>query len=65
MNILLVIALAILPLACTKDIENRNTLGEIFPSVVGNSLSGKKWNLPKDFKSKKTLLLIGYKQNLV
>ena len=34
-----------------------------YNSNVGNSLSGKKWNLPKDFKSKKTLLLIGYKQN--
>ena len=63
MKILVAIALALLPISCTKDIENRNTVGEVFPSVVGNSLSGKKWNLPEDFKAKRTLLLIGYKQN--
>ena len=63
MKILLAFVLLMFTASCTKDIKNRKTEGEIFPTVTGNSLSGKKWNLPKDFSSKKTLLLIGYKQN--
>ena len=47
MKILVAIALALLPISCTKDIENRNTVGEVFPSVVGNSLSGKKMEFTK------------------
>ena len=61
----LIVALLLLATAisCTHDIENRSVVGETFPKVNGNSLSGKKWNLPGDFKAKKTLLLIGYEQN--
>ena len=49
-------------LSCTTTYPKQDPIGEPFPNVEGQSLSGKKWNLPKEIKGQKTLLLIGYKQ---
>jgi hypothetical protein len=49
--------------ACTTKYENRNPLGNVFPTVKGESLEQQKVDLPKMFAGKPTLLLLGYVQN--
>lgn len=41
---------------------NRRPVGESFPQVEGNSLSGKKWSLPQDLQGKPAILLVGFIQ---
>jgi hypothetical protein len=48
---------------CATKYDNQKILGELFPSVSGNSLEGKAHIIPKDFSGKKVLFLIGYVQN--
>jgi hypothetical protein len=48
--------------ACSSAIVNREPLGENFPNVRGQSLSGDEYSIPGDFAGKPVLLLIGYKQ---
>jgi hypothetical protein len=59
--------LALLPLgalalagACASTIANRDPTGQLFPSVVGESLSGEEVRLPEALAGKKAILLVGY-----
>jgi hypothetical protein len=49
--------------ACSSPSPNRNPVGEVFPSVVGQSLEKKAWRLPEDVVGEKTILLVGYVQD--
>ena len=46
--------------SCSSTIKNRDPVGQVFPSVTGESLSGEKVSLPPSSGS--TILLIGYVQ---
>ncbi len=48
---------------CSSHYPNQNVVGKVFPSVSGQSLAQKSVDIPKDFNTELTLLLIGYKQN--
>lgn len=48
---------------CSSPIPRRDPTGEMFPSVVGESLQGKKVQIPEAFSGEPVLLLVGYKQN--
>ena len=50
-------------IGCSKRFVNRFPIGENFPSVKGQSLDKKIYNIPEDFKGEKVLFLIGYVQN--
>ncbi|WP_299080623.1 hypothetical protein [uncultured Paraglaciecola sp.] len=50
-------------LGCSSHYQNQSQLGQSFPSIQGQSLEEIQINIPEDFKGKKTLLLLGYKQN--
>lgn len=47
---------------CSRTYENRDPLGEVFPSVAGEGLDKKEWRLPEDLAGADALLLIGYVQ---
>ncbi len=49
--------------SCTTTVQNKKVIGKSFPEVEGETLEGKKIELPKDILGKKTLLLIGYDQD--
>lgn len=42
--------------------ENRDTVGTVFPSVEGESLEEKRYQLPEDFAGKPVLFMVGYVQ---
>lgn len=48
---------------CATEYMNKNPVGELFPSISGQSLDEKPYLIPRDLGGKKTLLLIGYRQN--
>lgn len=61
---LFLLSLVVLTLtACSTPYPNQSLTGKTFPSVTGESLAKQKVNIPTDLKGKKTLLLIGYKQD--
>lgn len=47
---------------CASSQPNRSGLGQRFPSVVGESLSGDTVRIPEDFAGSPTILLVGYAQ---
>jgi hypothetical protein len=49
--------------ACSAQYPNQQITGKQFPSISGESLAQNQVIIPSDFKSDKTLLLIGYKQD--
>lgn len=49
-------------ISCSTTYKKQNPLGQNFPVLTGKALDGKRWVLPKDFKNKPVILLIGYKQ---
>ncbi|MGJ8692643.1 MAG: hypothetical protein ACSHW0_09185 [Thalassotalea sp.] len=49
--------------ACSTTYSNQAIIGLNFPAVSGQSLAKKVVNIPEDFRGRKTLLLLGYKQN--
>ncbi len=53
----------LLAIACSTTYSNRNPVGQIFPSVTGQSLDEKEYTIPKDFQNSKVVLLLGYKQD--
>ena len=57
----LVAALAFLA-ACSNPIPNRDPTGELFPTVVGESLREERVELPTDLAGQTAVLLIGYEQ---
>jgi hypothetical protein len=42
--------------------QSNQLLMPIFPSLSGENLNGKKFNLPQDFPADKTLLLIAFER---
>jgi hypothetical protein len=48
---------------CSTQYPNKNITGQIFPTVVGQTLEKKSLTIPNDFTDDLTLLLIGYVQN--
>lgn len=49
-------------LGCSRSVERRNPIGEIFPSVTGKRLSGEAIAIPADFAGAPVVLLVGYVQ---
>ncbi|MCO4793531.1 MAG: hypothetical protein KC493_07460 [Bacteriovoracaceae bacterium] len=63
MNVLKYFVLLILLSSCASTYKNKGPLNQAFPNVKGKSLEGDQWEIPQGFKGKKTVLLIGYKQD--
>jgi hypothetical protein len=63
MRIFFVSLFLLLMAACSTQYKNQSITGQPFPSVSGVNLDKQFVNIPEDFKSNNTLLLIGYKQN--
>ena len=59
---LLGLACALFVAGCAGSIPNRDPVGEIFPSVSGESLSGEMIQLPADLRGEPAILLVGYLQ---
>lgn len=55
--------IAIFSLSCSTTYKNQNPIDKAFPKVLGTSLEGKRWSIPKEMSGKKIIFLIGYKQN--
>lgn len=49
--------------ACSTEVANRRPIGELFPSVRGEGLDGRAWELPRDLAGRPAILLIGYAQD--
>lgn len=63
MRIILFSAITLLLSACSSTYPNKDISGQTFPSVTGESLEKEQVLIPEAFAGKKTLLLVGYKQN--
>ncbi len=61
MRVLALLLLAIIA-GCSSTIENRNPVGDLFPTVSGSSLEKKPVTIPADLRGQPAVLLIGYKQ---
>jgi len=48
---------------CGSTVPNRFPVGELFPSVQGQSLDGQQTMIPEVFKGKKVILVLAYKQD--
>lgn len=60
---LLIVLASLLSAGCvTKVATPANVVAKHFPTVVGNSLSGQRVELPSHYKGKMTMLLVGYQQ---
>ena len=59
--VLLLLSLSLLT-ACASTYPNRQPVGEVFPSVAGNSLDGTAYKLPADFSGEAVVVMIGYTQ---
>ena len=53
----------LLATGCSTHYANNSLVGKKFPTVNGQNLEQKTVNIPGDFTSDFTLLLVGYKQN--
>jgi len=49
--------------ACSTSYPNQSISGQVFPSVVGETLEQESVRLPSDLSGNVSLLLIGYKQD--
>lgn len=49
--------------SCATTYTNRDTLGEIFPSVEGTSLEEEEIKIPEYFKGSSVVLILGYKMD--
>jgi hypothetical protein len=63
MRIILLSLIIFLTAGCSTHYENRKLTGKTFPSITGENLEQETVNIPNDFTSNYTLLLVGYKQN--
>lgn len=53
----------VLPMAaCSTTYDRRDPTGEVFPTVVGESLAGEPVELPTAFRGAPVVLLVGYAQ---
>ena len=48
---------------CTKQYVNQNPVGQMFPTVTGQSLENIRHEIPDYFSGRSVLLLVGYKQD--
>lgn len=55
-------ALALAAASCRSSWEHRDPTGEVFPSVVGESLQGERIEIPEAFRGRPVVLLVGYLQ---
>ena len=60
---ILVVAATTLLAGCSNPIPNRDPTGEMFPTVVGQSLEEQRVELPTDLAGQTAVLLIGYEQD--
>ena len=58
----LVALLALLGVACSSPVANRDPVGETFPAVRGEALDGTEWRVPEDLAGRPAILLVGYVQ---
>jgi len=63
MRIILLSLIILITTGCSTIYPNQILVGKTFPSITGESLEKKVINIPNDFKSDFTLLLVGYKQD--
>ena len=63
-RLVLFVTLCVLPAlsACSSSLPNRVPLGERFPTVTGEALSGETVTLPDDVAGAPAVLLVGYVQ---
>jgi hypothetical protein len=62
-KIIMVLLIGFLFVGCSTTYINRNPVGEMFPTVSGESLEKVEVEMPKYFEGSKTILLLGYKQD--
>ena len=58
-----VLVATVLLAGCSNPIPNRDPTGELFPTVVGQSLEEQRVELPTDLAGQAAVLLIGYEQD--
>ncbi|NCQ12087.1 MAG: hypothetical protein GW809_08125 [Bacteroidetes bacterium] len=59
----LIVLIALSVVGCSTTYINRNPVGEIFPTVNGESLEKIDIEMPQYFNGSKVILLLGYKQD--
>jgi hypothetical protein len=62
-KLIIILFVAIIFAGCSTTYINRNPVGEMFPTVSGESLEKTEIEMPKYFSGSKTILLLGYKQD--
>ena len=62
-KILMIVLALTFFMGCATTYTNQNPLGEIFPTVSGETLEKEEVEMPSYFEGSQTLLLIGYKQD--
>ncbi len=62
-NIFLMNLIALGLFGCSTTYVNRNPVGELFPTVKGQSLTEEERELPTFFRNEEVVLLLGYKQD--
>jgi len=59
----LIVLITLSVVGCSTTYTNRNPVGEIFPTVSGESLEKIEIEMPQYFNGSKVILLLGYKQD--
>ena len=62
-NIIIVSLIAFGIFGCSTTYVNRNPVGELFPTVKGQSLTKEERELPTYFKNEEVVSLLGYEQD--
>lgn len=62
-KIILITMIILLLVGCSTTYTNRDPVGEVFPTVSGESLEKIEIDMPQYFNGSKTILLLGYKQD--
>jgi len=63
MKLFLISMITVLLTACSATYQNQNINGQIIPAMLGETLEKEIIQIPVEFSSPLTLLLVGYKQN--
>jgi hypothetical protein len=62
-KIIMALFIAATFIGCATTYTNRNPVGELFPSISGESLEKKEVKMPEYFEGSQVVLLLGYKQD--
>lgn len=62
-KIIMALLTVLLFVGCSTTYTNRNPVGEMFPTVSGESLEKIEIEMPQYFNGSKTILLLGFKQD--